>query len=195
MKLFSLLFFLIITIQCIQSKLPHRTYKVIRDNKIKGKQLSAYTVYDSSEKNILYQLKPSSTDIDTIRITDYPADNLVAILEGQWGKKAFNTTFSIYDKKLTKWMNGTIKKDSSKWLEKYLIHWHFKYLHTRINFLSANLEVFNTEQKELLAVVRDCTGWFSTIAKYELKIYSSEYPDAIYLFLLAIKDHRWQIYY
>lgn len=193
MKLFCLLLLLIITIECIQSKKTIvRTYTIHRNNVVKENQLSAYTVYDLSGKNILYQLKPTSTDIDTIVVTDHPAKNMVANLEGEWIAKIFNVTFSIYDKKLNDWIDGTIKKDSKGFGEKYSVEWNSKHLNTKSKLFSSKVQVYNTHQKELVAEFghRD---WFSSRSiVFALKTYTDQVPDIIYFFLLAIKDHRVQ---
>lgn len=196
MKLFSLLLFFIITIQYIQSKKPIRTYVVKRENKLVGKQLSGYTVYDSNEKNILYRLKASSTDIDTMILTNYPAKNMIANIEGEWVEKVFNDTFTIYDKKSNKYIDGTITIDSNSWLANYLIFWNSKHLNTKRSSVGISTSVFSTYQKELLAEFRYRyrTRWFSTVVKYQLKIYSDYVSDAIYFLLVAIEDHRYQLY-
>jgi len=193
MKLFFLLLFLIITIEYIQSKKALRTYVVKRDDKIKRKQLSAYTVYDSIGKNILYRLIPFSTDIDTIILFNYPEKNMIANLEGEWIDDIFNVTFSIYDKKLYNWMDGIIQLDKSGWSEKYVIFWNSKHLNTKNGFFSTNVSVYNAQKKELLAEFWNSSGWFSSDRKFDLKIYSDYVLDTIYFFLLAIDDHRWQI--
>jgi len=194
MKLLCLLLSLAITIEYIQSKQTvHRTYIIHRDNVIQKNKLSAYTVYDSSGKIILYRLKPSSTDIDTIIVVNHPAKDMVANLEGEWVEQTFNVTFSIYDKKLGKWIDGNIKKDPSSAFDKYFIVWNMKNLSTKGKIFSSRVRVYNTNQKELLAEFRR-RYWHSFIKRqFELKTYSSEYPDIIYFFVLAINDHRIQI--
>jgi hypothetical protein len=195
MKLFcSILLLLIITVEYIQSKETlHRTYIVQRDNVIQKNQLSAYTVYDSSGKNILYRLKPTSTDIDTIVVTDYPAKNMVANLEGEWVENTFNVTLSIYDKKLGKWIDGNIRKDPHSAFDKYFIFWNMKHLNTNGKLFSSRVQIRNTHQKELLAEFRRRYWHSFRNRQFQLKTYSSEYPDIIYFFILAINDHRIQI--
>jgi hypothetical protein len=198
MKLFSLLFFLIVTIQYIQSGKTLRTYIVERDNPIRERRLSAYTIYDSTGKNILYQLKSTSTDIDTLILRKYPAKNIVANLEGEWVVDVFNVTFSIYDKKSTKWIDGTIKQNKGLFKSSYLVTWdavtwNSKYMETGNKFFSDTLQVFSTSPKVLLAEIRKRTPWFSRSVKFYVKIYSDLVPDAIYFFLMAIKDHRKQL--
>jgi len=193
MKLFCFLLLLIITIEYIQSKKTLlRTYTIHRDNIVKANELSAYTVYDSSGKNILYRLKPTSTDIDTVVVTDHPGKNMVANLEGEWIAKVFHVTFSIYDKKLNEWIDGIIKKDLKEIKDKYSVEWNSKYLNTKSKFFSSKMQVYNTQQKELVAEFGHRDWFNSGNIVFTLKIYSDQVPDIIYFFLLAINDHRIQ---
>jgi hypothetical protein len=193
MKLFCFLLLLIITIEYIQSKKTLlRTYTIHRDNVVKANQLSAYTIYDSSGKNILYRLKPISTDIDTIVVTDHPAKNMVANLEGKWIAKVFHVTFSIYDKKLNEWIDGIIKKDLKGFKDKYSVEWNSKHLNTKSKLFSSKMQVYNTQQKELVAEFGHRDWFNSGNIVFALKIYSDQVSDIIYFFLLAINDHRIQ---
>jgi len=193
MKLFSFLLLFIVMIEYIQSKKTQRTFIVERDNVIKEKQLSAYTIFDSTGKTRLYQLKTTSTDIDTLILINYPAKNMVANLEGEWVDKVFNVSFTLYDKKLHKWTDGTIRIDATGFREKYSIGWNSQLFNTKTKFWSGTLQLYHTRQKELIAEIRRRTPWFGGKVKFELKTYSSQFPDAIYFFILAINDHRIQI--
>jgi len=59
--------------------------------------------------------------IDTIVVTDHSAKNMVANLEGERVHNIFNVSFSIYDKKLDKWIDTNIKKDPSSNVNNYFI--------------------------------------------------------------------------
>jgi len=56
------------------------------------------------------------------------------------------------------------------------------------------MQVYNTDQKELLAEFKTCYWFNSGDVKFELKTYSGEFSDIIYFFLLTINDHRIQIF-
>jgi len=195
MKQFSSLLLLILTIEYIQSKrILYRTYIIERDNRIEEKQLSTYTIYDSTGKNRLYQLKTTSTNIDSLILVNYPAMDIIANLEGEWIDKIFNVTFNIYDKKLNKWIDGIIRIDSSRATgDKYSIVWNSKHFNTKNKFWLSTL-LYDTQQKEVVAESRKRHPWFNGgNVKFELKTYSNQFPDAIYFFVVAIDDHRLQV--
>jgi hypothetical protein len=194
MKLCFLLLLLIVTVEYIQSKKAlMRTFIIERDTVIKGKPLTAYTVYSASGIICVYQLETVSTDIDALILITHPGLDMVANLEGEWVNKIFNVTFTIYDKKLNRWVDGTIKIDSTGLREKYLIEWNSKHFNTKTSFFSGTVRIYDTEKKEVVAEIRRRKPWFgSGKVNFELKTYSIQFPDAIYFFILAINDHRVQ---
>jgi hypothetical protein len=100
--------------------------------------------------------------------------------------------FSIFDKKLNKWNEETILKDPKAYGNAYITRWYSNNLHTKTGFFSNTMQIFGSARKDLLAEVRTRKPWIGEV-KFEIKIYSNQYPDAISFFLMAIDDHRTQI--
>lgn len=195
MKLIFLLLILFLTIEYIQSKkklMPIRSYLVVRDYRIRENRLSSYTVYDSTGNITLFKLQSSSAiDIDTVVLTSYPEKNMVGNLEGEWAEKKFNVTYSIYDKKSNKWIDGPITK-ASAFRNVYKTKWNSNFFHTKNTWFSNIIQVYSTSKKELIAEIRKDEPWFEYV-RFEVKIYSNQCPDAIYFFITVINDHRVQL--
>ncbi len=189
-KIFLLILFLVIILQCIESKKVHRSFLVIQDKPSKKKLLSDFTVFDLSGKNQLYRLKTSATDIDSVMLVDHPAKNMIANAEGEWIDNIFNVTMSIYDKKLSKWIDGTIKRLKQSFTKTYRIEWNQKSLIIKCKFYTKTIKIYNERPEDLVAEVRHRARWLNKFKyKYDLKIYSDKLPDAIYLLALTIMHH------
>jgi hypothetical protein len=163
---------------------------VIQDKPSKKKLLSDFTVFDLSGKNQLYRLKTSATDIDSVMLVDHPAKNMIANAEGEWIDNIFNVTMSIYDKKLSKWIDGTIKRLKQSFTKTYRIEWNQKSLIIKCKFYTKTIKIYNERPEELVAEFRHRARWLNKFKyKYDLKIYSDKLPDAIYLLALTIMHH------
>ncbi|CAF4923515.1 unnamed protein product, partial [Rotaria magnacalcarata] len=57
-------------------------------------------ILSSDEKQLLYRIQTSTSDIDAIILVDNPAYNIVANIEGMWADTTFNLTFPVYDYEL-----------------------------------------------------------------------------------------------
>lgn len=194
MKGFFWLLFFVITIKFTQSikKQQIRSYTIYRDTPTKINQLSSYTVKDSTGKKTLFKLKATySPELDTVLLISHPDKKMVANLEGVWMDNTFNTTYSIYDKKLHKWVEGYIQKGTGKDVV-YATQWQQNYFHTKTIWFTKIIQVFNISTKELVGEIRRRSRWFTSV-KFEIKIYSDQCPDAIHFFLGIINDHRYQM--
>ncbi len=189
-KIFLLILFLVILLQCIESKKINRSFLVIQDESNKKKPVNDFTVFDSSGKTQLYRLKASVTDIDSVMLVDHPAKNMIANAEGEWIDNIFNVTISIYDKKLNKWIDGTMKAMNGTFTKTYRIVWNQKSLIIKRRFYTKTIKIYNERPEELVAEFRHRLRWSSKAQfKYDLKIYSDQLPDAVYLLALTIMHH------
>jgi hypothetical protein len=197
MKITFLLVLSVILVKSIQSKKPIRTYVVGRKAMISGNPLPGYKVYDPKETRVLYQLKPMSSDVDTIILVDDQKKNIVGNLEGEWTSQwpledKFNITFSIYDYNLNKWIDGTIKRDRGFFNQKLQIQWNEFRLVAKKSDFSYTTKLYDERGNDLLSQFRWQSVWSTsaTKPKYNLKIFSDKVPDAISFFILAIVDQR-----
>ena len=148
-------------------------------------------VYDSNEKNILYELKTFSSDIDTVIVVDRPENNIVANVEGIWIYNKFNVTFSVYDYKLNRWTDGTISRIPHFFSSEYPIKYDNDYFVMKKKIFSSWMKFYHKKYNTLLAEFQKRSRWlFWKPLKYDLKIYSKKLPDPIYFLALVITDHR-----
>jgi hypothetical protein len=119
---------------------------------------------------------------------------MTANLEGEWVDKVFDVTFSIYDKKLNTWIDGVVKKVPSAFRKKYSIEWNSKRLNVQTSVFTSTIRVYQASKKELVAEIRKLAFWHGiSDTKFRLKIYSQQYPNEIFFFIVAMNDHQVQI--
>ncbi len=115
---------------------------------------------------------------------------MIANAEGEWIDNIFNVTMSIYDKKLNKWIDGTMKAMNATFTKTYRIVWNQKSLIIKRRFYTKTIKIYNERPEELVAEFRHRFRWSSKSQfKYNLKIYSDQLPDAVYLLALTIMHH------
>jgi hypothetical protein len=180
---------------CVESKPKvNRSFLVVADARTKAKPLPGFSVFDSTGKKLLYRLKTSSTDIDSMILIDYPAKNMVANAEGEWIDNIFNVSLSIYDYKLNKWTDASFRKIFDLFTGKYQILWNNESLIIKRGFFTKTIKMYNEKQNVLIAEFRYRSIWRSGFTyKYDLKIYSDKLSDAIYLFAVAIMHHTQKV--
>ena len=182
---------LILAIGCIQSKKLIRSFVVIQEKAIKGKPITNFTVFDSTGKVQLYRLRSSVTDMDEMMVVEYPAKNMIANAEGEWIDGKVNVTFSIYEKKLGKWIEGNIQRRVQQSPEDYRIEWNNQTCIIRVRWYTKTIKIYKERPEELIADFRHRARWLNKLKyNYDLKIYSDKLPDALYLLALNIMHHK-----
>lgn len=192
MKTYFLLLFFIIFIKYVKSQKAIRSYVVVSNKTSTKGFIHEMSVLDATEQRILYRIKTSVSDIDTIIVVDHKTKNIVANLEGRWVEGVFNVTFAIYDSKLLKWTDGIINKvDRTIGDTDYTMEYNKIRLNTDRRWYSKKVKIYYTPTKEQVARFRIRYRWFNwSPVKYDLKIYINKVPDMVYFFLLAIMEHR-----
>ncbi|CAF1147973.1 unnamed protein product [Adineta steineri] len=194
-KKFLLILLFIITIKCIESKKSLRTFVVSQDKPPKPKPLTDFTAYDSREKNRWYLIRTTSTDLDTIVIIDYRAKKIIANVEGEWVNNIFNVTFSIYDDTLDKWIDGVMLRKSKVFSTKYEIQWNNERLYIKPSAFRKTMKIYKETSNELYAQFRYRSIWRTwSKYKYDLQIYTTKLPDALYLMIMTVMHHTTQLH-
>ncbi|CAF3838050.1 unnamed protein product [Rotaria sp. Silwood1] len=171
MKVICCLLLFIFLIKCIEARKSHHTYVIVRNATASGKPMYGFSIFDSEEKRHLYRIRISSTEVDTAILIDNYRKNIVANLKG-------------------KWTDGFIQRNTHTY-EDYTIHFNNQRLSAKSSRFSKNIKVYTQQKNELLAQFRYRTRWLSwRPVKYDLNIYSTKVPDAVYFFLVLIIDHR-----
>lgn len=188
-KLFLILL-IIIFINKVESKKSIRKLLIVQDKEMDKNGFSQFSILNSNGKEYLYRLKTSYDYHEQLLIITYPSQNLIGYLEGDWKNETLNVIFYIYDSINDQWLNGTIEKIQNLFMEKYLIKWNNESFLMKKKLLSINYSFYDNNQNTL-ALYTKRFRWFNwSLVKYDLKIFIDLLPDPIYLFILAILDHR-----
>ncbi|UJR11188.1 hypothetical protein I4U23_015369 [Adineta vaga] len=190
-KLFSLVLLLfILTIKCIKSETVYRSFVVIQDKPPKPKPLTDFTAYDTREKNRLYLIRTTSSDIDTITLFDYRAKTMMANVEGQWIDGIFNVSLSIYDPKSDRWVDGTMTLSKSFLSYTYNLRWNDERFVIKSRSFIKTIKIYKESPEQLVGQFRYRSFWRSgTKYKYDVKIFTNKLPDAFFLLPLTIIHH------
>ncbi|CAF1944691.1 unnamed protein product [Rotaria magnacalcarata] len=148
-------------------------------------------ILSSDEKQLLYRIQTSTSDIDAIILVDNPAYNIVANIEGMWADKTFNLTFPVYDYELNAWTDGTLNRPTHSIDVEYAIAFNNQYLHSKRKWYSHSVYVYRIITKALLVRFGIRSRWFNwSPIKYDVKIYSDIVPDVVYFLLLTVMEQR-----
>lgn len=190
MKLLIILILFLILIKEIDSKKWIRRYVLIRDEELDKKGLSQYSILNWNEKEYLYRLKTSYADDDEIILINYPDENQIGYLNGQWKNETVNTTFELFHFDENQWKNGSIEKIFNLFIEKYLIKWNDQLFYLKKILFSDRWKFVNSNGNEF-AHFEMRFRWIPwSSVKYHLKISSENLPDQILFFVFLIQDHR-----
>lgn len=181
----------VILIKEIDSKKWIRKYVLIRDEELDQKGLSQYSVLNWNEKEYLYRLKTSYIDDDDeIIVINYPDENEMGYLHGQWKNETVNTTFELFDFNDNQWKNGSIEKIFNLFIEKYLIKWNNEEFYLKKKLFSNRWKFVNFNGKEFAHFEMRFRWFHWSLVKYQLKIFSELLPDPILFFSFLLQDHR-----
>ncbi|CAF1287288.1 unnamed protein product [Adineta ricciae] len=156
-----LLLSLILAIKCAKSETVVRSYVVKEDKPPILKPLTDFTAYDSREKDRIYLLRTTSTDIDTITLFDYRARTMIGNAEGEWTNGIFNVSLSIYDPKSDKWVDGIMTLVRSFLSYTYKLNWNNQRLVMKSKSFTKTIKIYNESPDQLLAQFRYRSFWRS----------------------------------
>ncbi|CAF3726928.1 unnamed protein product [Rotaria sp. Silwood1] len=191
MKSINYLLLFILLNKYIESGKIERAYVLVENARSSRLEINGYTIFDSKEKQNLYRLTASRSDIDTVILFDYSHNKMTANLEGLWMFDPFNVTYSIYDSKLNKWMDGTLRRTVHWFSVDYTTEYNNEQVIGNRKNKTPKGKIYLKKKNELLAKFRARSQRDSDQPiKYDLEIYSNKVPDALHFLLLLIMDHR-----
>lgn len=147
-----------------------------------------FSIFDGNEKELLFRVKSYISFWHRIEIFDATTKQLIGRLLSDWTWFLYQAKFSILDPTSNKWIDGQIQKKLSFYVDQYLIEWNDRKIMMETKIASFTSE-FRDENQQILARYR--MRWSSLIwsNKYDLEIYSNEFPESLYILALAAKDH------
>jgi hypothetical protein len=165
-----------------------RQYVVHRDF-LRGLKASEYSVYDKTEKHVYYRIESNYGLPSNIEIIAYPSKQVVGRLQPKLKLFGYNAEFSILDPKSNQWIKGSIHQKFQLFVSPFNIEWNGHHI-TMENERDLFTAKFSDANGELLAEygIRRLSIFLTNT--YDMKIFSSKYPDLIYLLALAVRDNR-----
>jgi hypothetical protein len=189
-KLYTIIFIIGLCTN-VQSENALREYVVTKDM-INGHKASQFSIYaDQAEKKLHYRIKSFSSPMQKIDLCTYPKDDIIGKLDAHQLGTWYEARIEIKDTRNTTntWFTGQIKRKFSWFNELYDIHLAERTLVFKKKSISSRFRFFN-ESKKLLALVKKRSNIFSSKITYDLKIFSNEFPDGIYLLAIAAYDRE-----
>jgi len=192
-NLFGLLL-LLISIGFIESKTEKllRSYVFQPDTPIRQNRLSNFTIFDSTETKILYRVRCSTRDFDTMVVIRYPNRDVFAYAEGVWVETPFNVTFSVYNKKDIGWTDGIVKKKRVYFNNALIVPWKRKELIMRKRTLSRKTVFYYESNGNQILARSAVKSWFGK-ERHTLSIFDDTVPDALTFVLLAMLHQRTEL--
>ena len=184
-RIFLLL--LLLTVTTVNSQNNVQKY-VVQKDLINFFRPGQFSIFDGNEKELLFRVKSYISFWHRIEIFDATTKQLIGRLLSDWTWFLYQAKFSILDPTSNKWIDGQIQKKLSFYVDQYLIEWNDRKIMMETKIASFTSE-FRDENQQILARYR--MRWSSLIwsNKYDLEIYSNEFPESLYILALAAKDH------
>ena len=183
--MFMQIFLLFITVNSVTSI---REY-VIRKDYFRFFKSAEYTVYDRAEQQVLYRLESEYSFLHNIKLIVYPSKEEIGRLRAKVSLIVYQGEFTILDRQSNERRNGSIHQHLK--FARYLhdIQWNGKAFHVETKAFSLTTEFREANKSELLAEFRLRPASVFVTRKYDMKIYSNKYPEALY-FLGFIASER-----
>jgi hypothetical protein len=161
---------------------------VIRRDFFVGLKAGEFSVYDKSEKQVYYRIESKYGVMQNVEILAYPSKQVVGRLQAKINLLLYKAEFSILDSQSNKWINGLIIQNF-QWLGGSVsIDWNGQRITMETEAVSLTSK-FRDTNGELLAQFRIRLGSMFWTNKYDMKIFSTKFPQELYLLLLAARDH------
>jgi len=169
---------------------PIREYMIKKDG-VSGDKAGQFSIYsDKAESKLSYRIESYYSPMQKIDLLTYPHKKIIGQLDGHQLGRYHEATFEILDTRnaSNKWLSGRIKRINKFFVDKYNINLAERRISMVGKFFSGTFKFFN-EGGKLLASVKPVFHLVGP-TKYVLKIYSNEFPDSIYILILAAYDHK-----
>ena len=180
---FLLLGFLVYS---IQSNTPIKEYLVRRDA-FSGFKAAEYSVYDKDKKHLYYRIESKVSILQNVELRAQPSKKVIGRLNAKLNLLTYKGEFSILNQNENQWINGEIKQNFQMLGTLFSIEWNGKRINMESEPVSLTYRFFDVSGK-LLAECRFRLSSMFWAAKYDLRIFSNEFPEELYLLVLAARD-------
>lgn len=174
-----------------ESQQPLREYVVVKDM-YSGHKANQFSIYSNkAEDELRYRIESFYSPMQKIEIRTYPSKKVIAKLNAQQLGSWYQATYELLDtrKQPTKWFTGIIKRKYTWFSDDYNLNLAERKLTMKRKAFSRKFKIFN-ESKKLLAMYEMQRGILKVVTKYDLKIFSNEFPDSLYFLSIAAHEHK-----
>ncbi|CAF1328991.1 unnamed protein product [Adineta ricciae] len=140
-----------------------------------------FSIYDSSETNLLYRIKSLYSWTQKLQIIKQSSEEeVVGELKWKFTLGQQKANFTVHDPDSNQWINGNIQKKFCFLCGKYFIRWNEQDIRIeKKGILSATLFIDDKRNQTLARLEKRPFALFKT-TEYDLEIISNDFPDAIY---------------
>jgi uncharacterized protein YxjI len=159
---------------------------VIRKDFFNGIKAAEFSIYDKNE-NIQYRIESSYSVMQSVKLIAYPSKQEVGRLKAQINFLTYKAEISILDSQTNQWINGLVEQDFQFIGTSCNINWNGNRI-TMENDIASFTSKFRNTNGQLLAQFRLRPASILVTNKYDMEIFSNQYPDQLYLLALAARE-------
>jgi uncharacterized protein YxjI len=159
---------------------------VIRKDFFNGIKAAEFSIYDKNE-NIQYRIESSYSVMQSVKLIAYPSKQEVGRLKAQINFLTYKAEISILDSQTNQWINGLVEQDFQFIGTSCNINWNGNRI-TMENDIASFTSKFRNTNGQLLAQFRLRPASIFVTNKYDMQIFSNQYPDQLYLLALAARE-------
>jgi len=159
---------------------------VIRKDYFNGIKAAEFSIYDKNE-NIQYRIESNYNVLQSIKLIVYPSKKEVGRLKAQINILTYKAEIALLDSQTNQWINGLIQQNFQLIGTLCNIDWNGYHI-TMENDIASLTSKFRDTNGQLLAQFRLRPATIFVANKYDLQIFSNQYPDQLYLLGLAARE-------
>ena len=172
----------------VESERPIREY-LIKKDMITGKKAGQFSIYkNENENDLCFRIESLYSPMQKIDLLTYPDEETIGELDAHQLGSWYEARLKLLDIH-GKWLIGHIRRKATWLTGKYMISMERKTITMKSKFFSREFKFYNQANK-LLGLFKRQFFVISGATKYNLQIFSNEFPDAIYMLAIAAYDHN-----
>lgn len=179
---------LVLLVTLVNGLSPLREYHIRRDI-LNGVKAPEFSIFDKTGKILQYRVESRYNGLHSVELVAYPSKTVVARLKNKITWLLYEGTVEILDTQSQQWSTGKISQNLKLLSHKSTIEWNGRRLLMEHSIASLTTR-FSDENQNGQSLAEYTVPLLSVWAnKYNLKVYSNDIPDAIYIFGLTVRDY------
>lgn len=160
---------------------------VVRKDFFSNLKAGEFSVYDGKDKNLLYRIESEYSVLHQVKVIDQSNKQKVADLKAQVNLIEYKADISVLSKQ-GQWVAGTIKQNFQIAGSAFDINWNGEKISMVTEPVSLTTKFHDQNNRALAQFQLRPASVFIT-KKYDVQIYTDEYPDQIFFLALAARNH------